>query len=397
MNVAENLLFQQMQTMTNLPQTGNAGKKDLSGSFQDLMDQAGQNTAVDSAKTENTPAEQQRPVKKDAAEQTTNDTKPAQKDVETGEAEEIDLNVAVYALDLFRPEIVDVSEPEAVTEMPVEIAVPVEEAPVDVQAVPAAEESAPEIVTDSAPVQEAAPVEKAPEIHTDTPVAEAVQEEARPAAEVELKPVEHVEVEVTVEKKDVSDTGEVRTVQTEEKSEDSTSEDLSGEIAQMNQPVFHDVKAAPVKVADNYQPVDTQDPEMDSKLANSILQAVQQGTEQMQIRLNPANLGAVVIDLAKDASGALQVVIHASNSKAAGLLNEHLDSLHTALQAHGSEQEVRVEVQRNQEGQEQHMFQHADPDGKGQHQRRQEERKQQQEESGEDFMQKLRLGLTGVE
>ena len=58
-----------------------------------------------------------------------------------------------------------------------------------------------------------------------------------------------------------------------------------------------------------------------------------------------------------------------------------------------------MEVQRSQESQEQHLFQHADPDGRGNQQRREEQHQQQQEEehSSGDFLQKLRLGLVSLE
>ena len=42
------------------------------------------------------------------------------------------------------------------------------------------------------------------------------------------------------------------------------------------------------------------------------------------------------------------------------------------------------------------MFQQADPDGRGQQQRQQQEKRQETEDSSEDFMQKLRLGLTSL-
>jgi hypothetical protein len=98
----------------------------------------------------------------------------------------------------------------------------------------------------------------------------------------------------------------------------------------------------------------------------------------------------------KDANGALQVVLHTSNARAAGVLNQHLDGLHTALQNYGQE-EVHVEVQRGQESQEQH-FKQADPDGRGQQQnRQQQERREETPENGQEFLQKLRLGLFGTD
>ena len=56
-----------------------------------------------------------------------------------------------------------------------------------------------------------------------------------------------------------------------------------------------------------------------------------------------------------------------------------------------------MEVQRNQDSQHQH-FQQADPDGRGQQQRqRQQEERQDNPSDGQDFIQKLRLGLFGTE
>ena len=161
--------------------------------------------------------------------------------------------------------------------------------------------------------------------------------------------------------------------------------------------MFRETQSTPVKVGERYETVDTQKPDMEAKLADTIRQAAQTGTERVEIRLTPANLGAVTIEMTKDASGALQVVLHAANSRAAGLLQQHLDGLHTALQSYGAGQEVHVEVQRNQDSQQQH-FQQADPDGRGQQQRqRQQEERQDNPSDGQDFIQKLRLGLFGTE
>ena len=111
--------------------------------------------------------------------------------------------------------------------------------------------------------------------------------------------------------------------------------------------------------------------------------------------------------MTKDANGALQVVLHTSNAKAAGVLNQHLDGLHNALQSslHGNRfglMEHGLPRCRGfagglftllQESQEQH-FKQADPDGRGQHQQRQQqERHEEDSVNGQEFLQKLRLGL----
>ena len=168
--------------------------------------------------------------------------------------------------------------------------------------------------------------------------------------------------------------------------------DLGAEAADIGQPLFKDVEAAPVKVGENFQ-LDTQQPEMDDHLADAIRFAAQQGLRQIEIKLSPENLGNLTIKLTQAADGTLQVVLHAANLKAANLLNQHLDNLNAALQGY-SQNEVRVEVQRNEDSQQsQQQQQQTDPNGHNQ-QRQQEQRQQEQEHSG-DFVQRLRLGLFG--
>lgn len=389
MNVAENLLLQQMQTMANLPKTGNTGKQDQTGSFQDMMDQAGKDNAVDSGKDPG--ASQPNRTEKPDGPQEAPKAPVQKKDGEKIEVTEVDPSAAVLVMDLFRPEIVEV-QPEAAAAAAVE-AVAEELVP---EAAPAAEEAAVEVpaMETAAPVaEEAAPAAEIPVETREAAVQEAPEAVVETAKPVETeKPVEAPGDTGADEVERTTETGELREVRpTEETAED---DELQGEAAEFPTQVFHDVKAAPIKVAEHYKPVDTQEPEMDGKLANTILDAARSGVEKMQIQLTPANLGSITIDLTRDAGGALEVVIHASTSKAEGLLNQHLDGLHAALQSYGNNQAVHVEVQRGQEGQEQHMFQHADPDGRGQQHQQRQENRQETEDSGEDFLQKLRLGLT---
>ena len=170
--------------------------------------------------------------------------------------------------------------------------------------------------------------------------------------------------------------------------------DLDGEMT-AGKPLFHDVKAAPVKVGDNFQ-LDTQEPDMDANLADAIRYAAQQGLRQIEIKLSPENLGELTIKLTQASDGTLQVVLHTANAKAASLLTQHLDGLNTALQGYGQTQ-VQVEVQRNENSQQaEQQFQQADPDG---HNRQQQQQQQHQKESehSQDFIQRLRLGLYGLE
>ena len=217
-----------------------------------------------------------------------------------------------------------------------------------------------------------------------------VQQETTQPVQVRQEDAPEQAVEEVDKLDDLPDTVEVKVENLEE------GEETSGESAAAGQAVFHETESVPVKVGERYETVDTQKPEMEKQLADVIRGAAQTGTERIQIHLAPQNLGSLVIEMTKDANGALQVVLHTSNAKAAGVLNQHLDGLHNALQSYGQE-EVRVEVQRGQESQEQH-FKQADPDGRGQHQQRQQqERHEEDSVNGQEFLQKLRLGLFGTD
>lgn len=180
----------------------------------------------------------------------------------------------------------------------------------------------------------------------------------------------------------------------------SSQEDRDGEdkvqVTVTREPLFKAFEGTPVKVGENFHTVDTQAADMDAQLAEAIRQAAQSGEQSMIIKLTPENLGNLTIQLTQSGDGALQVVLHASSAKAAGLLTQHLDSLNLALQnLNGAP--VRVEVQRHEDSQQaqQHAFQQADPDG---HNRQQQQQQRRQEETrSEDFIQQLRLGLFSLE
>lgn len=386
MTVTENYMLQQMQqmasAMVSLPQTGSKDKTDGS-SFQEMMEQTQKDVQKPAAKDESG-----KPVadKGGQSDQET-ETVPVQK----GEKEELrpqDLTAnpnAVTVMDLFRPEITETAAEETAIPAPIE-ALPeetVEETAMNLDGqAPALDTSVESSVDTETPMGE----------HQES-FQEALQEPIQTgekAAQTAGQPeIESQGAEKAVSR-DTAPQAEVSDVQDE-------NEEIKGEAAQPEQPLFHEAEAAPVKVGERYEPVDTQKPDMDARLADTIQQAAQAGAERVEIKLTPVNLGALTIEMTKDANGALQVVLHAANSRAAGLLSQHLDGLHAALQSYGAGQEVHVEVQRGQESQQQH-FQQADPDGHGQQQhRQQEERRQEDHGGGENFLQKLRLGLFGTE
>ncbi len=385
MNIMDTLLLQQMQQMaagmTALPQTGSKDKSGAS-SFQDLMDQINRDTSAASKETKDSKDASGKPVKdQEKTEETLEEGAP----VQTEEKEELrpqdmvaNPNVVNF-VEFFQPEAALAVE-ESVITVPVE-AIPEESVEgagmeldgqlpmLDTAVETSVEMETPmeqntgsfqEAMAEEIPQGQAAPVENAAEA---APVQETEQAE---------KPRQEVEVEAAAAQEE--------------------GDEPKAEAAEAPEAVFHDAKAAPVKVGERYETVDTQAPNMDEQVAAAVRQAVQAGSQRIEIRLTPENLGELVIEMTRDAGGALQVVLHASTSRAAGLLTEHLTGLHAALQAQ-SAQAVHVEVQRGQESQQQNLHQQTDPNGHHQ-QHRQQERRQEQT-GGEDFLQKLRLGLFG--
>lgn len=156
-------------------------------------------------------------------------------------------------------------------------------------------------------------------------------------------------------------------------------------------PLFRDLEGTPEKVGENFQ-LDTEQPDMDAQLANTIRQAAEAGLKQIQIKLSPENLGNLTIQLTQSGDGALHVVLHATSAKAASLLTQHLDSLNLALQGLNQNQ-VHIEVQRHEDAQQaqQQLNQQADPDGHNQQQHQQRQR--EEHTRSDDFLQQLRLGL----
>jgi flagellar hook-length control protein FliK len=179
----------------------------------------------------------------------------------------------------------------------------------------------------------------------------------------------------------------------QEKSQEGE-DNQKAEVMTASQPLFKDVKAAPVKVGENFQ-LDTEQPDMEQKLADTIRFAAQQDLRQIEIKLSPENLGNMTIKLTQASDGTLQVVLHTDNAKAANLLGQHLDNLNAALQSY-NHNEVRVEVRENSQQPEQQQHQQTNPDG---HNQQQQQQRQHQEDSGHsgDFVQKLRLGLFNLE
>lgn len=386
MTNVENALLRQVGKMAaSLNAMQGAVNKDKGSqaavSFQEMMQQSGGKV---SSKQPAKDAPAEKPVK--GQEEGLEEGKlPAERPEEELKPENLAGSPNAIVVDLFRPDIVEGGSEQAAE--PVLMPIPeetVQETAMDLDG------QAPELGTavDTGVGAEVS-MEQQPkdfgQAMEEAPAQETVQQTAqvRQGAAVEQSADE-------VDKPDLPETVEVRV------DGQGDGEEPTGESGAAEQPVFHETQSVPVKVGERYEAVDTQAPEMEDQMADMIRGAAQAGAERIEIRLAPQNLGSLVIEMTRDVNGALQVVLHASNAKAANVLDQHLNGLHTALQSYGQE-EVRLEVQRNEQSEQQH-FRQADPDGRGQHQhRQQQERHEEEPANGQEFLQKLRLGLFGGE
>lgn len=164
------------------------------------------------------------------------------------------------------------------------------------------------------------------------------------------------------------------------------------DVEQGPQQLFHDVKAAPIKVGETYteQPVDEANVvgQVDAQLA----QAMQTGETMVRIQLTPENLGEVTVEITQKADGVLHIALSAHNDSTRGLLERHAGDLQGML-ADRTSQGVEVNVQRQAESQQNQNQQHSYDGRNGHAQDGQERRQQRQQAAPEDFMQQLRLGL----
>lgn len=215
----------------------------------------------------------------------------------------------------------------------------------------------------------------------------AVQQSPVQQAETQAEPVEVQ----TVQAKPESQQAQAETFAQTAK-DDSSDPDAQAAVTTAQQPFFSDTENMPVKVGDG-DTIDTQQPDFDAKLTQNVEKALSQGEQRVEIRLNPENLGSVVVEMTRSQDGSLHVVLHTETESAARLLSEHSSTLGLMLQ-NNNQGEVRVEVRQPQ--QENQQWQHPDQDG-GQNHGGQQREQQEHRQSTEDFLQQLRLGLFSVE
>lgn len=157
------------------------------------------------------------------------------------------------------------------------------------------------------------------------------------------------------------------------------------------QPLFREVESTPVKVGDA-APLDTTAEDFDAQAAKTIAQALEKGSQKVELKLSPANLGNVTVELTRTAEGVIHVVLTAEREQAMKLLTDHAGQLGNLLQ-NNTGADVRVEVPQNQQGRQ--AWQEGQNNNHQQQGQGQQQNHSQQEQ--EDFLQQLRLGLIQLE
>ena len=358
-----------------IPQIPQAGKKNEApgqkDGFQKLLEQKQGADASQAPKQEKPETSQKPQESQDAqAPQETEESQEVPAAVETGK--ELEDRMALAAMAMLQTTVVPVEQvmtPEVQAE-----AVAEEAAPLAMEAVLAPE------VRNAAPETEkkalAIPVEEGGTQTVEQPLEEELPQTIQ-APEPAQKTEERT-VEVKVESGEaVSENGE--TAETGE-----TAEPQGGE---MEAPVFEDVKAVPVKVGEAPKAAETEQP-VEKQVAPRITEALAKGETRVELQLTPENLGKVTVEMTWGKDGSLVVQVHAENRGTQDLLAKSTQEL-AQLLGRETQQEVRVEVPRQEESQRQDLYEQQQE----QHQRRQQEQRQKQEAGGEDFLQQLRLGL----
>lgn len=160
---------------------------------------------------------------------------------------------------------------------------------------------------------------------------------------------------------------------------------------QAPQKLFHDVKAAPIKVGETYQPEQTEKTDVAQQIDSRVAQALENGESTVRVELTPESLGTVTVEITRSAEGILKVALSAHSNETRGLLERHAADLQGLLGSR-TNQTVEVEVQRQSEAQQNQNQQNYDGHN-GQNHSGQEQRRRRDEHDSRDFAQQLRLGL----
>ncbi len=156
------------------------------------------------------------------------------------------------------------------------------------------------------------------------------------------------------------------------------------------------VRETPVKAPETAPEatVELEAPEGPPALAKSLQNALDKGMSMCVIQFKPENLGVVQVTFSRNKDGALQILMEAANPKTASLLQKNSADIQNIL-AETLQGETRLEVRQSD------MLFPDQWDGHNQQQQQQQQnqgqRRGREKEDLDDFMHRLRLGLTGLD
>ena len=237
-------------------------------------------------------------------------------------------------------------------------------------------------IADKLPVIEGLPeVEAAPEMEAEVmpeQIVETVSEEAQP------------QLQTNVGEQTLKDTSVEISVTEHEGDEPDV------EVTAAETPLFEEVEAAPIKVAEAPERAEKA-PEVEKQVADKLVSVFESGETKVEIRLDPAELGKLTIELTRNEDGTLNILLDAENMQTRGLLERHVTGLQEALAERG-QQNVQITVNQNEESQRQDNNANQRNDFQdGSNGRQSEQHRRDDHRSGEDFLQQLRLGLIPIE
>ncbi len=138
--------------------------------------------------------------------------------------------------------------------------------------------------------------------------------------------------------------------------------------------------------------VELEAPKGPETLAQTMQNVLDRGGSECVILLEPKELGMIQVTFTREKDGALRILIETSNPRTQTLLEKHMTNLQNTL-AENLREDVDVRVEQRHTDK---LFQDL-WEGHQQRQQDREQRREHEKKEVDDFIQRLRLGLTGLE
>ena len=378
----ENGILQLLGAVLKNPQSSQQTQEGADTSFGELLDNRMESVKKDPAKDQSDAPQQsqvtdtpQEPVEQ-----------PVQKDPDVPQQEQAVLwNAAVMTPAQWNMQV-QMPEQQAVPAAPVETAT-VATVPVEVQA------AAPQVMEAAAPQVSQ---NNGEQVLVQQPVEQQAAEAQPETAQIPVQqPQEGAEMQLNTQTGEQQTEGKANLETVLQNEGDSTVDVKVQEVpVEADQSVFGQVESVPVKVGDVAQPQQTENTQdVETQLKDGLTQALRNGDTKVEIQLNPVELGNVKIEVTRSAEGALYVVLTAEHTQTQSLLERHAAGLQSLLMGSSGTENVQVQVNRHQEGQQAENQNYDGSSGNGREDQQQREHRRQQPSDSADFLQQLRLGL----